>query len=616
MSNYILISSAYRDRILYPNPSDFIVPFQQIQSSIINRFDVLNTINPISVFPIYNFCWTNFQTNSKTFVTTITGGGGSNIKLNQNVQLQLLGLLIGPGVYVNQTVKNCENILNGYYAMIKDGAGNIFESKIITYSPIYNSITTLEPLPFNVGQNLEIINTSLLSNSEIKITGNYNSILTLDNNLYLYNITINEVRKCSLDGISSVLKCESNFSSSIGYTDKYLLYNTLYPFIIGNIEKFPNGHYFVESAISQFNILHKGLGYIQQELVCLVEKIELLNLDTPHCCLLKVKRTGPSGCIEELEINDIGCQNFKRSINYFIVPVHRRPGIEYATLFMVETSTVFKCKVKNNKNIPIDLRGNYFTCFLLSPLYELKNNILYTSPNKTIPVDIPNVSPDLYQSQQLCGVSGIHNTLVSKDGSLIIFVQKISPLLLDRFRYYDLLTADQQTNPAYADALNFCIQNFVREGVVPLNFSGSYFTQSQMTCYEITILNLILPNVEIDSLNSLLTSGFPYVLLEISNVTMPNSGNKNVIYSNNPSVVNSTFVCSISDINDPIKSKFIKISSDGTIQTIKFSPADNLRFRILLPSGEPFKILQNDYLPPSFANPKLQIESLIELKRI
>jgi len=221
MSNYILISSAYRDRILYPNPSDFIVPFQQIQSSIINRFDVLNTINPISVFPIYNFCWTNFQTNSKTFVTTITGGGGSNIKLDQNVQLQLLGLLIGPGVYVNQTVKNCENILNGYNASIKDGAGNIFESKIITYSPIYNSITTLEPLPFHVGQNLEIINTSSLSTSEIKITGNYNSILTLDNNLYLYNITINEVRKCSLDGISSVLKCESNFSSSIGYTDKY-----------------------------------------------------------------------------------------------------------------------------------------------------------------------------------------------------------------------------------------------------------------------------------------------------------------------------------------------------------------------------------------------------------
>ena len=137
-----------------------------------------------------------------------------------------------------------------------------------------------------------------------------------------------------------------------------------------------------------------------------------------------------------------------------------------------------------------------------------------------------------------------------------------------------------------------------------------------MSCYEITVLSLILPNVEIDALNSLLTSGFPYVLMEISNVTMPNSGNKNVIYSNNPAAVNSTFLCSISDVNDPIKSKFIKITSDGTIQTIKFSPADNLRFRLLLPSGEPFKLQQNDYLPPSIANPLLQIETLIEFKRM
>jgi hypothetical protein len=97
---------------------------------------------------------------------------------------------------------------------------------------------------------------------------------------------------------------------------------------------------------------------------------------------------------------------------------------------------------------------------------------------------------------------------------------------------------------------------------------------------------------------------------------MPSSGNKNVVYSNNPAAVNSTFICSISDVNDPIKSRFIKISSDGTVQTIKFSPADNLRFRILLPSGEPFLLQQSDYLPPSVSDPSIQIDILIELKRV
>jgi len=618
MSNYILISSAYRDRILYPNPSDFIVPFQQIQSAVINRFDVLNTVNPISVFPIYNFCWTNFQNDSPVFITTITGGGGSNIQLDSNVPSQLLGII--PDVYtnVNQTVKNCQNILTNFIARITDSSGNLFDSLIVAYSPIYNTITTMEPLPFTVNQTLEIINTS--TPLEIVINGNYNSIFLLDNNLFLYNITTNEIRKCILDGQQNKLKCESAFTDG-GITDKYLLYNKLYPFVIGELEKFPNNQWYVESTVNNFNLIQKGNGYKLNEIVYLVDKslgTPVLQESITHCCTFQIKRVGNYGTIEELEILDIGCQNFKRSIYYYIIPVDRRPGLEFATLYVVDVSTAFRCKIKNKQPLqPRDLRGSYFTCFLLSPLYNIVDQTLFTSPNNTYPIPIPEISPDLYESQQLTGVSGIHNALFTKEkDSVIIFVQKISPLLLRRFAYYENLSMLQKKSPNFADATNFCVQNFIKEGIVPLNFSGTYLTQSQMSCYEITVLSLILPNVEIDALNSLLTSGFPYVLMEISNVTMPNSGNKNVIYSNNPAAVNSTFLCSISDVNDPIKSKFIKITSDGTIQTIKFSPADNLRFRLLLPSGEPFKLQQNDYLPPSIANPLLQIETLIEFKRM
>ena len=65
MSNYILISSAYRDRILYPNPSDFIVPFQQIQSAsqLWDRELVIgNTVTQMDSLDLVkgvNFgCWT------------------------------------------------------------------------------------------------------------------------------------------------------------------------------------------------------------------------------------------------------------------------------------------------------------------------------------------------------------------------------------------------------------------------------------------------------------------------------------------------------------------------------------------------------------------------------
>jgi hypothetical protein len=285
---------------------------------------------------------------------------------------------------------------------------------------------------------------------------------------------------------------------------------------------------------------------------------------------------------------------------------------------VLDVSTAFRVRTKT-KTRDRDWVGNYFTIFLLSPLYNVEGERLYTSPNNVYPVPIPDPpieGGDLYRSQLLTGVAGIQKVRHIGDNEVIVWVQKFPAEVLDRFRLYNQLTTAQKQSVAYTDALNCCVQNFVREGIVPLNFTGSYLTQSQMSCYEITILNLILPNVQLDNVTSLLTSGYPYVLLEVSNVTMPSSGNKNVVYSNNPAAVNSTFICSISDVNDPIKSRFIKISSDGTVQTIKFSPADNLRFRILLPSGEPFLLQQSDYLPPSVSDPSIQIDILIELKRV
>jgi hypothetical protein len=249
-------------------------------------------------------------------------------------------------------------------------------------------------------------------------------------------------------------------------------------------------------------------------------------------------------------------------------------------------------------------------------MYKNTLNSLFTSPNNSYPILTKKAPIDLYTSQTLNGVFGIEKVIFLTDGEIIIFVQKISPELLYRFKLYDSLPISIKNSNVFQDALHFCIQDYLREGVVPLNFTGTYLTQSQMSCYEMTVLNLILPNVQIDALNSLLTSGYPYVLLEISNVTQPNASNKASIYSNNPFSVNSTFVCSISDVNDPTRTKFIKINSDGAIQIIKFSPADNLRFRLLLPSGEPFNTKQKDYLPPSIPNPSLQISFMIELKKL
>lgn len=632
-SSYILISSAYRDRLLYPNPANFIVPFK-MQNNV-PKFNVFNTINPLSIFPIYNFCWTNFKDSKPIFKTKIIGGGGSYIKVSiEDVCIKLLGISTSldetmPG-YLKQFVKNCINILNNYSVRVFV-ENTPYITKIVSFSPIYSTIETLEVIPFQIDDEIEIINTSELfkiiggiqttTQSEILINGIFNTKLSLPDgpNFYLYNITINEIRKSRLDYNNFQLITSPAFSSDVSFTDKYLLYNDIPPTIIGEIKKFPNQKYFIENCLLNFSYIHKGNGYHKFEKVYLVPNDDPIGNETNDHSLLKIDCVDESGGIIDMNISEMGCQEFKRSKSYKVVPIIKRDNIDYAVIFVNNISTAFRCHVKDKKELlRSDIIGSYFTCFLLSPLYIANKDNIYTSPNNVYPVKIINSNNEysLQYSQEKNGVFGIEKVINVDNDEIIILVQKISSELLYRFNLYENLPYEIKNSTQFADATHFCLQTFIKDGVVPMNFTGTYFTQSQMCCYEMTILNLILPNTQINSLDSLLTSGFPYVILEISNVSQPNAHNKNAIYSNNPATINCTFICAISDVNNPLTTKFIKINSSGAIQTIKFSPIDNLKIRILLPSGETLQYIEEDFFPPSYPNDNLQIDILMEIKKL
>jgi hypothetical protein len=324
------------------------------------------------------------------------------------------------------------------------------------------------------------------------------------------------------------------------------------------------------------------------------------------------------GKIIDLTISCIGSQTFLRSTYYKIIKLNGNGiHVDHAILFVSNVASAFLCSIQGDGIIrPDDWIGSYFMPFLLTPLYSLIGSTLKISTNKALPVDNTSLFNNLYEVQEANGVFGILKSFLLSDKKVLLLVQKIPSLLLNRFDIYQKFSDYDKQSVKYLDAKHFCILNFLNEGVVPLNFSGSYLTQSQMSCYELSVINLILPNTIIDSLSSLLTSAYPYVMLEINNVTMPSSGNKHAIYSNNPRTTNVTFICSISDVNDPTKSKFLKISSDGAVQNIKFSPADNLSIRILRPSGEVLKFQKPDFIPPSFCDPSLQIELILQIKRL
>ena len=178
----------------------------------------------------------------------------------------------------------------------------------------------------------------------------------------------------------------------------------------------------------------------------------------------------------------------------------------------------------------------------------------------------------------------------------------------------NLVTVDRILDNIAAEDDKFEVLHFTRDNAVPFCYSGSLVSQQEMVCYEIELINLVLPN-------STLTSGgritfYPYVYVELQNVSGASAGTKGVIYSNNPNSTRMLFRAVIDDLPNPLISPFVKIDGDGMVQTVKFKPNDNFKFGVYLPNGEPLKTVSDDNFSPDSTNPLLQVSALFSIKRL
>lgn len=185
---------------------------------------------------------------------------------------------------------------------------------------------------------------------------------------------------------------------------------------------------------------------------------------------------------------------------------------------------------------------------------------------------------------------------------------------------YDGLTNTARVLPGFttAPALNdtFEILNFSYDNAVPFVYTGSMVSQQEEVCYEITLIDLVLPNKMLISPRGGRIAFYPYVYVELVNISGANSGMKNIIYSNNPNATKMLFRATVNDITNPIVSTFVKINGDGATQTVKFKPNDSLRFSVRLQNGEIYQTNISDYYSPYVPNFDVQISALFGLKRL
>lgn len=157
---------------------------------------------------------------------------------------------------------------------------------------------------------------------------------------------------------------------------------------------------------------------------------------------------------------------------------------------------------------------------------------------------------------------------------------------------------------------------FSYDNLFPFVYSGSLVSQQEMVCYEIELLSVSLPNTILATGAGSRIAFYPYIYVEISNVSGSSAGMINSIYSNNPNATRMVFRAAIDNINSPLIASFVKISGAGMTQTLKFKPNDNLRFSVHLSNGDLYETLITENVGPLPPNPLIQVSALFSLKRV
>ena len=157
---------------------------------------------------------------------------------------------------------------------------------------------------------------------------------------------------------------------------------------------------------------------------------------------------------------------------------------------------------------------------------------------------------------------------------------------------------------------------FSYDNANPFVYSGSMVSQQEEVCYEIRLLNLILPNQTLATGQGSRIAYYPYVYVELSTISSPGSGLRNTMYSNNPNSTKMLFRAPVTDVADPNTATFINLYGDDMVQTVKMKINDNFHFSVRLQNGDIYNTVNTETYSPYPANPKSQVTAMFSFRRI
>jgi len=137
----------------------------------------------------------------------------------------------------------------------------------------------------------------------------------------------------------------------------------------------------------------------------------------------------------------------------------------------------------------------------------------------------------------------------------------------------------------------------------------------EVSCYEIELTDLALPNNILFTGSGGQVAFYPFVHIELYNISSSSSGNREVMSSNNPTTTRTLFRVPINDTTNPLISTFTKIYVKNK-QVLKFKPNDSVMFSVLLPNGDVYDTIEWENYSPTLPRASMQVSALFTLRRM
>jgi hypothetical protein len=606
----IHVDSTYRDRLLYPNPADFVVEYG---SPTTNGDDMFKMRNPVTnQLPIYNFVFPNVvgYSNSIDFLSLGYTVANSSLKIgisggNQNaIILDASDMVNIFGVSIMRESNDFLSNLNFVYGSSAPYA----ISRIISFDSLTNVITLENPISIDLTTltYCYIYNDSFVTNDDFSIVFSGRSLDTKNyirlSGLFLYNATTGEELPVRITPderfIIPIDRFVSKVFSNWSVNDFYLLF--LRSTNIQMLKPFGDGNYSSRS-IRRLHLLDSTPLFTINNSVYHLYETNTGRLSTISLTITKIDG---SGRIVSFDMVSRG-YDINMNTTYYIEDFGVNGDRLYASFAIQDTYQSFLIPQKMTLQ-----KNTFFTPFAFTPLF--KHDDIYNNDEITF-----NVFPNEYETymnneltsyvpqiQNASGSAMIYDYYNTDDGETIIYTTSYDESTLA------LLQKQYKNNWWNGVMLSVVSQ----DQFVPLNYSGSTVSQSQLNCYEIKLLNLILPNLELNT-TQVLTSFFPYLFVELSNATTV-SRNINNLYTNNQFGQSALFAVPISDVNSPETSQFLNLSNAGMTQIAKFKPNDSLHFRVFLTNGKTFTPTLKDTLLPMIPSALVQISAIFSIRKI